>query len=114
MAGWGTNDGELIEVLGTRTAFELKYAADNYKEKHGKDLKAAIEGDTLGAYLADEAVAVLGVRDDGGGGAAALGVGHDGGRTTLHGGDLRVEGGDRGQSRIARMILSSENQSSAA
>jgi hypothetical protein len=70
--------------------------------------------DTLGAYLADEAVAVLGVGDDGGGGAAALGVGHDGGRTTLHGGDLRVEGGDRGQSRIARMILSSENHSSAA
>ena len=70
--------------------------------------------DTFCAYLADEAVAVLGVGDDGGGGAAALGVGHDGGGTTLHGGDLRDERGDRGQSRIARRILSSENQSSAA
>jgi hypothetical protein len=50
MAGWGTNDGCLIEVLGTRSAFELKYAADNFKEKHGKGLREAVDGDTSGKY----------------------------------------------------------------
>ena len=50
MAGWGTNDGQLIEVLGTRSAFELKYASDNFKEKYGKDLRSAVDGDTSGKY----------------------------------------------------------------
>ena len=63
--------------------------------------------DRPGAHLADEAVAVLGVGDDGGGGAAALCVGDDGGGATLHGGDLvRVEEAGRGVSSSSEDFLS--------
>ena len=60
--------------------------------------------DRPGAHLADEAVAVLGVGDDGGEtGAAALCVGDDGGGATLHGGDLV-----RGKRRDSGVSSSSE------
>ena len=95
----------------TKCPYVEKRSLSTFRRDASMDKKATSH---VWAYLADEAVAVLGVGDDGGGGAAALGVGHDGGGTTLHGGDLRDERGDRGQSRIARMILSSEKESSAA
>ena len=50
IAGWGTKDGQLIELLGTRSASELKLLARLYQERHGTTLRKAVAGDTSGQY----------------------------------------------------------------
>lgn len=50
MAGLGTNDAELIEVLVSRHPDHLKKVVHFFREQHGKSLEEWIAGDTSGDY----------------------------------------------------------------
>jgi len=49
MAGAGTNDGVLIDIL-TQFPYELQAAAACYQRKYGKSLESAIKSETSGNY----------------------------------------------------------------
>ena len=50
MKGIGTNDSELVDILGTRTRRERVVIADLYRQKYGIELAQAIRSETSGDY----------------------------------------------------------------
>eukprot|EP00051_Salpingoeca_urceolata_P001038 m.38178 g.38178 ORF g.38178 m.38178 type:complete len:877 (+) comp11155_c0_seq3:295-2925(+) len=50
IAGLGTNDGSLIEIICTRNGYEMKNLKEAYKKKYGSDLSADVRSDTSGHY----------------------------------------------------------------
>lgn len=49
-AKWGTDDNTFIKILSERSFEHLQEVCKRYKEKHGKELSAAIKSETSGWY----------------------------------------------------------------
>lgn len=50
MAGIGTDEDVLIEILCTLSNYEINTIKEHYQKKYGKDLESAIKGDTSGNF----------------------------------------------------------------
>jgi hypothetical protein len=50
VAGLGTDDDELVELICTRTNIEMKAMKEAYQRLHGKDVERDVTGDTSGHY----------------------------------------------------------------
>ncbi|KAJ3046828.1 hypothetical protein HK097_000480 [Rhizophlyctis rosea] len=64
MAGFGTNDDTLIEILTGRTNAEIWAIKQAYRARYGKDLESDIRGDTSAYFKKILVALVQGMRDE--------------------------------------------------